>query len=149
MKTSKVWRNKQVAAMFDITPRLLIDLTEKGIVLADIDKGGRGSMRGYTQENLFDLALYQELNLLNLGYRHIRYLVEKVRNHPLKDTGLLVFRAKYDSPSLWWDIITEDEIRSKRDTVVSSADNISEHVGCSTVVVDLRSVRKVVKSKIV
>ena len=105
-------------------------------------------MRGYTQENLFDLALYQELNLLNLGYRHIRYLVEKVRNHPLKDSGVLVFRASQDSPPLWYEIITEDEIRSNPDTVVSAQDNIFQHVGCATVVVDLRSIRKLVESKI-
>jgi DNA-binding transcriptional MerR regulator len=148
VKEQKIWRNKEVAEMFDITPRLLIDLTEKGLVSADIDKGGRGSIRGYSTDNLFDLALYQELNRLNLGYRNIKQLIENVRKHLLKRTGLLCFRAKKDSLNLWWDIITEKDMRSDPDVIVSPKDNIFEDFGCATVVVDLRSVGRLVELKI-
>jgi len=148
MGKQKMWRNKEVAEMFDITPRLLIDLTEKGLVSADIDKGGRGNIREYSIDNLFDLALYQELNRLNLGYRNIRQLIENVRKHPLKRTGLLCFRDMKGSQSFWWDLITVEEMRSDPDAVVSDKDNIFEEFGCATVVVDLRSVNKIVELKI-
>lgn len=148
MENGKIWRNKEVAEMFDITPRLLIDLTEKGLVYADDDKGGRGSIRGYSVDNLFDLALYKELNLLNLGYRKIKQLIENVRKHPLKRTGLLCFRAKKDSPNLWWDIIKKKHMRSDPHVIVSPKDNIFEDFGCATVVVDLRSVDRLVELKI-
>jgi DNA-binding transcriptional MerR regulator len=148
MGKRKIWRNKEVAEMFDITPRLLIDLTEKGLVCADIDEGGRGSTRGYSIDNLFDLGLYQELNRLNLGYRNIRQLIKNLRHHPKNRTGLLCFRDKPGSQNLWWDIITEEEMRSDPDTIVSVDDNIFEGFGCATVVVDLRSVNKLVESKI-
>ena len=147
MVEQKIWRNRQVADMFGITPRLLIDLTEKGVVRADIDRGGRGSIRGYSADNLFDLSLYQELNLLNIGYRNIKQLIEKVTDQEKKHTGLLIFRAKRNSPLQWWNIMSENEMYSKRNLIVSNEDNIFEEVGCVTVIVDLRSVSKTLELK--
>ncbi len=148
MSGERAWRNKQVAEMFGITSRLLIDLTEKGVISADIDPGGRGNARWYSFENLFELVLYQELNALNLGYRHIKYLIEFVREHPRKYTGTLVYRARRDAPALWCDIKSDEEMLSKEDGIDSEDDNIFELFGCATVKLDLRLVRKIVELKI-
>jgi DNA-binding transcriptional MerR regulator len=147
MTVQQHWRNKQVAEKFGITPRLLIDLTEKGIVRADIDEGGRGKARLYSNENLFDLALYQELNSLNIGYRNIKQLIGYVATHEQKHTGLLAFRAKRNSATLWWNIMSEEEMLSKPNSIVSENDDIFETVGCATVIVDLRSISKMVELK--
>ena len=76
--------------MFDITPRLLIDLTEKGLVVADVDEGGKGKIRQYSEANLFYVALYKELAEMQVPYRNIKAIARSIKR---KRKGYLVFNS--------------------------------------------------------
>ena len=133
-----MWKGKQVAEIFDITPRLLIDLTEKGIVNAEMDKGGRGSTRLYSVDNLFDVELYQELNRFKIPYRYIKHLIETVRNHPNKNNGILLFRIRPDTMTMFSDIRDREDLFRNPDFIVTDNDEYLKEFGATVLSVDLK-----------
>lgn len=125
-----MYTNKDVAKMANITPRLLIDLTEKGIVKATIDKGGKGSTRRYSKKDLFFIALYKKLSRFNISYKIMREIVSYIDD---ERDGYLIFGTN------------DIEIVPKKDLV--------EYLNGTQIVIDLehiaKSASKMLKKKIV
>ncbi len=83
MRPNRVYANREISKIMNISPRRIIGLTEKGIVSPLRESAGAGYKRLYDYESLMELSLYKRLLLLGQGIISIKKLLDELRSKEL------------------------------------------------------------------
>jgi DNA-binding transcriptional MerR regulator len=76
---AKSYTNKQISEKTGLSQRLIQFYTQEGVVVAEIDAGtGRGSVRRYSEKNLFQFALVAELSFYGIKISTIKSVMKFV-----------------------------------------------------------------------
>jgi DNA-binding transcriptional MerR regulator len=89
VKENTVYSLQEIQKKLDVEQHRLIHLCEKGVIIPDIgDSAGRGTMRRFSERNLFEFALALELRRFQLPLNYIAPIIrmlEAFESYAAKD----------------------------------------------------------------
>jgi len=80
--------SKEIVKITGVSQRMLIHLTERGVINPYIDAKGAGSRRKYTYANLFDIKLYCELSNIGFQFYKIKEIIKDIK-HDLESGNMV------------------------------------------------------------
>lgn len=76
IERERTFINNQVAQIVGLTPRQVIDWTQRGLVTPFIETSGAGVKREYNYLNLMEFALCKELDNMGLEFQEIKAILD-------------------------------------------------------------------------